>query len=364
MNKGSKFLYLVRNFNENLGIIDGIKRENEVKTIISISDILQTVLFLFSLFIETFDMQIRQKWAASVVLVRPVSKFCLYILAERGFLDLIEIILNVQSSVYQSWHRQQLHSVRFTNPKRTSKRNQRNENEIMYSQSVLCVASLAALVIQSHSVPIIQQSQPSQKKSQCQHQYSLEYPQQSSPWEEILRSGTYSPSISSRHHLRRLRHQLAELSAVIEAHKDDYSSQTFGENYQETNSKLDTVNYREFTIDQSSDDDFAAAYLMFQKLYLASEIVVNDLDYYQMRNYFLWQRVHRLIEHILKNIYPEMRPMNEVRPNEPITGVLPRSIISEHIRCVPHSAYRDIRDFVLLRHVLSTAEHYSRLFVI
>lgn len=199
----------------------------------------------------------------------------------------------------------------------------------------------------------------------CQHQYSHELPQQSSAWQEFLQSGVFSPSSKdpSRHHLRRLRHKIAELAAVIQHTKNQVSQELFSDPYHQVDSELQQVRFGLFQSETSSEDDFSQAYLTFQKLHLATEIILHDLKhenkYPGTRHKInqIWRTVNSLIFNILKNLYIELNQQN-VPTSEPLS----RSFIPGYYRCVQHSSYRDIRDFVTMRHVLEEARRYLEIF--
>ena len=195
----------------------------------------------------------------------------------------------------------------------------------------------------------------------CQHQYSHELPQQSSAWQEFLQSGIFSPSSNdqSRHHLRRLRHKIAELVAVIQHTKNEVSQELFSDPYHQVDSELQQVRFDLFQSQESSEDDFSEAYLTFQKLHLSTEIILHDLKHEKRhpgnrhKINQIWRTTHNLIFNIIKNLYTELN-QQELPVKEPLS----RSVIPGYYRCVQHSSYRDIRDFVTMRHVLEEATRY------
>ena len=110
------------------------------------------------------------------------------------------------------------------------------------------------------------------------------------------------------------------------------------------------------------------AYDVFQRLEIAAELVLGDLrsshsppvsahqselaavDFLPRH---MWSLLRREIQKVVQNLYTELRSRGLVVPS-PLT----RDVISRDIRCVQHSAYRDIRDFVIFRSVRQAVQYF------
>ena len=76
----------------------------------------------------------------------------------------------------------------------------------------------------------------------CSHQLNNDL--QSSSWGVFLESGILVPAQDNTdHHIKRLKHTLAELAAIIDHHKDDYTQDIFGEPYNKTDKELEDLAY-------------------------------------------------------------------------------------------------------------------------
>ena len=190
-------------------------------------------------------------------------------------------------------------------------------------------------------------------QDRCSHQYRGE--DSLSVWEEILLSGTFLPSPHpARHHLTRLSHKLAELEAVIDHNKDQYSKQVFGYSFKEINTDLHSVEYKSifsevYETQPGEGGVFSEAYEKYQTLHLATELIQHDLEYHEAQEDViqLWSNISSLLLDIIKNLYAEV-----VTSDAPLSAPLQRSRMPRSLKCVHHSSYRDTRDFVILRHIL------------
>ena len=197
----------------------------------------------------------------------------------------------------------------------------------------------------------------------CRHQY--EGDPHLSAWQELLLTGTFAPARDgSDHHLLRLTHKLAELEAVIHHNKDDYTSQVFGYSFLEISSDLQTVEYNQIfsEVYQTKAGDtsaFSEAYQKFQTLYLATEMITNDLDIHEANQEVvrLWNNVNNLLLDVLKNLYTEL-----IMQGTSLTSPVPRSRLPRSLKCMAHSSYRDTRDFVILRHLLRISQASLEIF--
>ena len=228
-----------------------------------------------------------------------------------------------------------------TRPER--KRNQR----IVTMQSVR-ISVIMSLITASQSIPAPQN---------CHHQF--DEPLHQSAWQEVLQSGTFSPtSDGTSHHLTRLKHKVASLEAVIHHNKDPYTWILFGSSFPEVNRDLESVEYNDifnskYHTAPGPSSMFSQAYEKFQLLYLATEVVKNDLLHHDVdvEVIRLWTDISNLLLDIIKNIYTEV-VMQEAEPGSPLA----RSRIPRSLKCMEHSAYRDTRDFIILRHLLTTLQ--------
>ena len=109
------------------------------------------------------------------------------------------------------------------------------------------------------------------------------------------------------------------------------------------------------------------AYDLFQRLEIAAELVLGDLpstpststttahagQSESFRPRHMWNMLRREIQKVVQNLYTELRSRGLL-----VAPPLSRNIISEEVRCVQHSAYRDIRDFVIFRSIRQVVYYY------
>ena len=200
-------------------------------------------------------------------------------------------------------------------------------------QSVFVAMTLLAAC---HSIPTT---------NKCPHQYDLP------TWRE--HSGSFSPvSDGTSHHLNRLKLKMASLVFIIKEGGFKKEDNT------QMNRDLKHYGYNdifsaEYVTAPGESSLFSQAYEKFQLLYLATEVVQNDLLHHDVDDDImrLWSDISNLLLDIIKNIYTEF-VMQEVEPISPLA----RSRIPRSLKCIEHSAYRDTRDFVILRHLLTTLQ--------
>ena len=153
------------------------------------------------------------------------------------------------------------------------------------------------------------------------------------------------------------------LVAVINSTKDDITKDLFDpeDSFHKKNRELQDVRYSEmFDVEPEDENHFSNAYSVFQKLQLTTEIILLDLKHNhpsKTRLRHIWRSVNNLIFNIIKNLFIELSHQQLPRA-EPLT----RSLIPRYFRCVHHSSYRDVRDFVILKHVLEEAKTYLDVF--
>ena len=192
---------------------------------------------------------------------------------------------------------------------------------------------------------------------ECSHQLTTD--QQSSSWSVFLESGILvPPQDNTDHHIKRLKHKLAELAAIIDSHKDDYTQDIFGEPYNKIDKELGELSYPSLVLEYSplpvlSQPCLLASYSIFQHLAISIEVVTIDHHHHHSTNK-MWMLITITVDNILKNIYTEL-VMKDISIPAPLT----RNIIPDTMRCLPFSANRDIRDFLVLRHILEDVLSYS-----
>ena len=199
----------------------------------------------------------------------------------------------------------------------------------------------------------------SQIPAECSHQFSAD--PESSSWSEFLESGILVPAQDNTdHHILRLKHKLAELVTVIDIYKDDYTQDIFGEPYNKIDKELEDLAYPSLISEYSplpalSESSLLAAYSLFQHLAISIEVVTTDQQHHHNTNK-MWRLSSIYVDSILKNIYIEL-----VMKGVTIPSPLTRNIVPGTMRCLPFSANRDIRDFLILRHLLHSALNYSAM---
>ena len=192
---------------------------------------------------------------------------------------------------------------------------------------------------------------------ECSHQLTTD--QQSSSWSVFLESGILvPPQDNTDHHIKRLKHKLAELAAIIDSHKDDYTQDIFGEPYNKIDKELGELSYPSLVLEFSplpvlSQSSLLASYSIFQHLAVSIEVVTIDHHHHHYTNK-MWRLITITVDNILKNIYTEL-VMKDISIPAPIT----RNIMPNTMRCLPSSANRDIRDFLVLRQILENVLSYS-----
>ena len=106
----------------------------------------------------------------------------------------------------------------------------------------------------------------------------------------------------------------------------------------------------------SRESSFLEAYSIFQRLSLSIEIVITDLQHHKHSTNRMWRASSHTVSNILRNIYTEL-----VMKGVDIPTALNRNVIPPSMRCLPFSAYRDTRDFIVLRHLMQAAQWHSQL---
>ena len=225
----------------------------------------------------------------------------------------------------------------------------------------------------------------SKSHADCSHQFSAD--PQTSSWAVFLESGVLAPQQNnSNHHIKRLKHKLAELAAIIDFHKEKYVQDIFNESYSQIYKELAHLAYpllilEKPEISKDSSDDFLTessltessltesslaessltesslleAYSIYQRLALSIEVITVDLVHYHNSTNKMWRECTGMVDNILRNIYTEL-----VMKDFSIPSPLTRNLIPDTMRCLPFSAERDTRDFIVLRHLLEATLSYSQ----
>ena len=112
-------------------------------------------------------------------------------------------------------------------------------------------------------------------------------------------------------------------------------------------------------------DSLIAAYHTFQTMEIAVEFVLHQQSEHNptIQSGFLppaliWQHVRREVQKIVQNLHSEIIG-KEVIPPDPIA----RNVIPNNVRCMPHSIYRKIRDFSIMKNLHQTARYYHNYFI-
>ena len=193
---------------------------------------------------------------------------------------------------------------------------------------------------------------------ECSHQLTTD--QESSSWSSFLESGVLVPvQDNTDHNIKRLKHNLAELVAIIDFYKDEYTQDTFGEPYNKIDKELEELAYPSLILEYSplpvlSESSLLESYSIFQHLAMSIEVVTADHEHHQGYTDKMWRLTSTTVDSILRNIYTEL-----VMKSISIPAPLTRNIIPDTMRCVSFSSYRDTRDFLILRHILQAALTYS-----
>jgi hypothetical protein len=100
--------------------------------------------------------------------------------------------------------------------------------------------------------------------------------------------------------MKRLRHKLAELAAIIDFHKEKYAQDVFGDSFQQIEKELGDLKYpavipagseilSDNAYQMSNESSFLEAYSIFQRLALSLEIVTTDLQHHQHTTNRMWR---------------------------------------------------------------------------
>jgi len=232
----------------------------------------------------------------------------------------------------------------------------------MHSQSnIIILISIIAVIKESSCAP----HHISHPHSHCHHQYnSHRYPLHTSQWEHEL-SENFSPIIDdvddSRIHIQQLRDKIANLFSIIQEMKDDFTRETLNKPYNKIDFEESEKHYSELSVNNFGEDDVSNAYSLFQKLHIASEIVLIDLMNMNVHkangdHLYLWTNIKNYSLSIIKQLHIEMKI------NKKSISLLPRSELPDTIRCVRDSSTRDKRNFFILRHMLEASRKYLNVF--
>ena len=85
---------------------------------------------------------------------------------------------------------------------------------------------------------------PSITSYSCSHHFTENFPSKSSSWKEFLDSKKLSPiKDNTNHHIKRLKHKLAELVAIIDFHKEKYAEDVFADSFDQLDKELGDLHY-------------------------------------------------------------------------------------------------------------------------
>ena len=99
------------------------------------------------------------------------------------------------------------------------------------------------------------------------------------------------------------------------------------------------------------------AYSVFQRLEIAVELLLAEAVVDNSPHSSMWSHLRREMKKIIQNVYTEV-----VREGMQPPAPLARRVISQDIRCMQHSVYRDIRDFIVFRSIKNATSFYYKIF--
>jgi len=194
------------------------------------------------------------------------------------------------------------------------------------------------------------------------------YSLKSSSWKEFLESGRFTPHPDhEKHHIRRLKHKLQEVNAIIDFYKDKFTEDVFGDSFEQINEELGDLHYSEVIPEESEvladngnvkigDKSFLEAYSIFQRLAIALEVIINDEAEKKSISSKMWRASNRMVKVILMNLYTEL-----YNRGVDIPAPLPRRTLPETILCLQSEAYKDVRDFLIMRHLQTASQFYLQM---
>ena len=108
------------------------------------------------------------------------------------------------------------------------KESKRKEEEKVESIKMISIACIIVIVLSCVSTSPL----PSHVSPLCSHHFTEDIPLESSRWKVLLESGRFSP-VADRtdHHMKRLRHKLAELIAIIDFYMEKYAQVGFRDSF-------------------------------------------------------------------------------------------------------------------------------------
>ena len=178
-----------------------------------------------------------------------------------------------------------------------------------------------------------------------------------SRWHQQLASGLFLPYPDPTNlHLANLRSTLAELGFIINLKKNHFARDELSRSWSSRDRAFSTVSYSVLVPEGSLAPASSwagrvlAAYDIFQRLGLVVEVVRADIARHRdssARTEHLWQLVERGVGRVLEHLYTELVVLEVEVP-----AALAREVIPQALRCVRDSIGRDVRDFLVLRHVL------------
>ena len=181
--------------------------------------------------------------------------------------------------------------------------------------------------------------------------------QKTSRWGHYLRSLDLS-QIGGNAHRIRLSSKVKELVAITKAKEDIVAQADFNEDYRKKSSELDLsfdfINNQDEYLEDGNK--ILEAYVLFQKLYLSAEMVVESIPNENMLR-TVWIIIHDHLFHVVRDVYIELSNQD----TEDIPYPLPRSTIPDRVRCPKYYSIKD-RNFAIMRHILQYSKQYLEIF--
>ena len=123
--------------------------------------------------------------------------------------------------------------------------------------------------------------------------------------------------------------------------------------------------------DISYQEHLQIAYSQFQRLEIAVEfIIAQQLEHIPLSSQvrtaaqfdflppvMIWRHIQRELQKIILNLHTELVGQGAT-PAEPV----PRAAIPNHVRCMDHAVYRDLRDFYVMKTIHKVSQFYKSFF--
>ena len=124
-------------------------------------------------------------------------------------------------------------------------------------------------------------------------------------------------------------------------------------------------------VDLSYLEHLQSSYSQFQRLEIAVEfIIAQQLEHNPLSSQvqqaaqfdflppvMIWRHIQRQIQKIILNLHTELVAQGAT-PSEPVS----RAAIPNHVRCMDHAVYRDLRDFYVMKTIHNVSQFYKNFF--